>query len=128
LPDFEYDRHKSFRKWLHTVALNQWRNTRKRRGRQSLAGQPEALDALVAPDEFTAATEDEYRRYVVGRALQLMQAKFQATTWQACWEFVVRGRPAAEVARELGVTVNAVYIAKWRVQARLRQELAGLMD
>jgi RNA polymerase sigma-70 factor (ECF subfamily) len=49
-------------------------------------------------------------------------------TWQACWEFVVRDRPAAAVAAELGITVNAVYLAKSRVLRRLREELQGLLD
>ncbi len=39
-----------------------------------------------------------------------MEAEFQPVTWKACWECVVRGRPAAEVAAELGVTPNAVYL------------------
>jgi DNA-directed RNA polymerase specialized sigma24 family protein len=32
------------------------------------------------------------------------------------------------VARELGLTVGAVYAAKFRVLGRLRQELRGLWD
>jgi len=64
----------------------------------------------------------------VGRALELMRADFQPVTWQACWEFVVRDRPAAEVAAELGITINTVYLAKSRVLRRLREELAGLLD
>jgi RNA polymerase sigma-70 factor (ECF subfamily) len=40
----------------------------------------------------------------------------------------VDGRPAADVARELGLTVNAVVKAKSRVLNRLRQEAAGLLD
>src|SRR5947209_11513540 len=38
LPEFHYDRQKSFRAWLRTVTLNQWRDNRKRRGRQPLGG------------------------------------------------------------------------------------------
>ena len=38
----------------------------------------------------------------------------------------IEGRPGVEVAREFGVTVNAVYLARGRVVARLREELAGL--
>ncbi len=41
---------------------------------------------------------------------------------------MVAGRPAEDVARELGVTVNAVYLATSRVLARPRQELDGLLD
>ena len=62
------------------------------------------------------------------RALELMQADFQPTTWKACWEYAVQGRPAEEVARELDTTVAVVYAAKSRVLRRLRQELAGLLD
>jgi RNA polymerase sigma-70 factor (ECF subfamily) len=57
-----------------------------------------------------------------------MQADFQPTTWKACWEHVVAGRPAAEVAAELGITVNAVHLARARVLRRLRQELEGLIE
>jgi RNA polymerase sigma-70 factor (ECF subfamily) len=57
-----------------------------------------------------------------------MQAEFQPVTWQACWQFVLLDRPATEVAAELGITVNAVYLAKSRVLRRLREELAGLLD
>ena len=57
-----------------------------------------------------------------------MQAEFRPTTWKACWEHVVAGRAAAEVAAQLGITVNAVYLAKSHVLARLRQEMAGLLD
>jgi RNA polymerase sigma-70 factor (ECF subfamily) len=40
---------------------------------------------------------------------------------------VVAGRPAADVAAELGLSVDAVYAAKARVLRRLRQELSGLL-
>ena len=36
-------------------------------------------------------------------------------------------RPAAAVSRELEMTANAVYVAKARVLARLREELRGLL-
>jgi RNA polymerase sigma-70 factor (ECF subfamily) len=57
-----------------------------------------------------------------------MRAEFEDRTWKACWEGVVVGRPAADVARELGLTTNAVYLAKSRVLRRLHQELCGLLD
>ena len=55
-----------------------------------------------------------------------MQAEFQPATWKACWQAVVESRPATEIAAELGMTENAVFIAKCRVLGRLREELAGL--
>jgi RNA polymerase sigma-70 factor (ECF subfamily) len=57
-----------------------------------------------------------------------MQSDFEPATWKACWETVVCDRPATDVAAELGITVNAVYLAKSRVLGRLRRDLDGLLD
>jgi RNA polymerase sigma-70 factor (ECF subfamily) len=127
LPEFTYDRHKSFRAWLRTVTLNCWRN-RGRRAELPRAANPPDLDSLGADaDVADALADQEYRQWLVGRAMELMQAEFQPNTWKACWECVVAGRPAAEVAAELGISVGAVYMAKSRVLSRLRQELTDLL-
>jgi RNA polymerase sigma-70 factor (ECF subfamily) len=125
LPEFRYDPRKRFRGWLWTVLLNKWR---ERARRAAPAGGPEGLDELAGPDAADAVGEAEYRDYLIRRALELMQAEFEPTTWQAFWASVVAERPAAAVARELGISENAVYLAKGRVLRRLRRELAGLLD
>ena len=87
------------------------------------------LDATAeVPDPLEVHAEEEYRRYLVGRALEIMQAEFQPTTWQACWEHVVSGRSAADVAAELGITVNSVYLAKTRLLRRLREEFGEMLE
>jgi RNA polymerase sigma-70 factor (ECF subfamily) len=126
LPEFAYDPGKSFRGWLRTVALNHWRATLRRRARTP-AGAALDPEQLEAPAE-EAFWEEEYRRHLVGRALTLMQAEFQPSTWRACWECVVNDRPGPEVAAELGLTHGAVRAARFRVLARLRQELDGLLE
>ena len=127
LPGFRYEPNKRFRGWLWTVALNTWRMDQRRAGPRP-GGDAAALDACLTADHAVALEEAEYRRHLVGRALQLMRADFQPTTWQACWEHVISGRPAAEVAADLGITPGAVYVAKSRVLRRLRQELGELLD
>jgi RNA polymerase sigma-70 factor (ECF subfamily) len=128
MPAFAYDAGKSFRGWLRTIALNRWRDRQKRRAREPRDGQAQELAEAQVPDHAEAFWEAEYQRHVVGRALELMRADFQPATWRACWEFVVAGKPAAQVAAELGISENSVYVAKFRVLGRLRQELHGLMD
>ena len=64
----------------------------------------------------------------MNRALDLLKSEFQESTWRACWLQVFDGRKASEVAEQLGIPVNAVYLAKSRVLSRLRQELEGLLD
>ena len=70
----------------------------------------------------------EAQRVLSRRAAELVRAEFEPKTWQAWWKTAVEGRPAADVADELGMTPAAVYKAKSRVLLRLRQELAGLND
>jgi RNA polymerase sigma-70 factor (ECF subfamily) len=128
LPEFRYDPSKSFRAWLHTVALNCWRDRERRKASRPIEGGAEGLALPVVPDSAEEFAEAEYRDYLFRRALELMQADFNPTTWKACWEHVVSGKTAAEVASELGITPGAVYVARSRVLARLRQELLHLID
>ncbi len=85
-------------------------------------------DLLPGPAPERLLEKEEHRGYLVGRAIALMQKDFEPTTWKACWEFVVNGRPAAEVASGLCISVNAVYLAKSRVLRALRAELSGFLD
>jgi len=128
LPEFTYDQHRSFRSWLGTVLRNKWRDHQRQRAVRALHAREPLGEDLAGPDENAAFAEAEYRQHLVSRALRLMQAEFQPRTWQACWEHVVSGRPAAEVAAELGLSIDPVYAAKSRVLRRLRQELQGLLD
>jgi RNA polymerase sigma-70 factor (ECF subfamily) len=128
LPTFTYDRHKSFRRWLRTVTLNKWRHMQKQPANRMVSGLEGDVDAAAGPDGLEAFWEAEYQQHVTARALRIMEADFEEKTWKACWETVAAGRPAAEVAAELGLTVGAVYAAKFRVLNRLRRELSGLLD
>jgi RNA polymerase sigma-70 factor (ECF subfamily) len=127
LPTFQYDPQKGFRNWLRTVLLNKWRNSLRGRANAPNAG-PDGLSGVADPQDPEELVEAEYRQHLLSHALELMQSEFPDKTWKACWEHVVLGRPAAEVAAELGIVVGAVYVAKSRVLSRVRQELGGLLD
>jgi RNA polymerase sigma-70 factor (ECF subfamily) len=126
LPAFAYDPGKRFRGWLWTIVLNKVRD----RQRES-AGRRETdadLNGFAHADPLVAWAEKEYQNHLVGQAVQIMRSEFEETTWRACWEYVAHRRPAAEVAAELGVSIDVVYQARTRVLRRLRQELDGLLD
>ena len=125
LPEFAYDRERSFRGWLRTILLNQWRTHLRRRTEKSLDN---GNAHFVEADNVNTLMDKEYEDYLISRAFHVMKTDFQPTTWQACWEHVACGRPVGEVASELGITVKAVYVAKARVLRRLREELEGLWD
>ena len=128
LPRFEYDPEKSFRSWLRTVTMNKWRDLhRKKQAALPAAGSQVIVDPEV-PDGVEAFWDREYRQMLAARALTIMQIHFEPTTWQACWETVVNGRTAKEVAADLKISTNSVYLARSRVLHRLRDELDGLWE
>jgi RNA polymerase sigma-70 factor (ECF subfamily) len=132
LPEFEYrpqeQRSGRFRAWLRTVTLNKWKERRRKRQAEALEPADPRWSEPTVPDDAEAFWRDEYDQFLVARALTNMQAQFQPTSWQACWETTVNGRAAADVAAELGLSEGAVFVAKSRVLRKLRQELAGLLD
>jgi RNA polymerase sigma-70 factor (ECF subfamily) len=127
LPRFDYDPSKKFRAWLWTIIRNKWREQKRRQAAVPQQSTDATLDDCAGPDPVDGLAETEYRQYLVGRALRLMQADFQPSTWQACWDLLA-DKPAERVASDLGLSLDAVYTAKSRVLRRLRQELAGLLD
>jgi RNA polymerase sigma-70 factor, ECF subfamily len=128
LREFQYDPQRSFRAWLKTVTLNKWRELARRRLPGMRIEADGNLPAAESPDHFELLEESEYRKRVVRRAMQTVEGDFEPTTWRAWQATVVEGRPAKEVAAETGMTVNAVYLVKGRVLARLREEVRGLME
>lgn len=125
LSEFDYDQKQSFRGWLRMLTLNKWREWHHSRALLANSDHDKWLDT-VAIDESHAVWDEEYHKCLIANALQVMQADFEPGIWQACWETVVEKRPVAEVARDLGLTMAAVYVAKSKVLKRMRLELAGL--
>jgi RNA polymerase sigma factor (sigma-70 family) len=125
----EYDPARgTFRGWLSTVTRNKIFNFLADRRKRSLACgcriNQERLDAV--PDESAHPElewELEYRRLLSARAMGLIKHRFQLNTWKAFWATAVEGRRAADVGAELGMAPGAVYVAKCRVRARLRDKV-----
>ncbi len=133
LSDFRRDRPgDSFRGWLWTITRNKLRDFWRRPGGWIEAvGGSHFLDQLAQvpddPESTLDAVGPATSDGLVPRALELVRSEFEQKTWRAFRETAVEGRPAAEVARELGISTNAVYVARSRVLARLREELGPLI-
>jgi RNA polymerase sigma factor (sigma-70 family) len=134
LPDFRRQpRPGAFRRWLRTITVNCLRVFwRTRRGKPTATGDSHFLEMLQQLEDpvsdLSQQWDQEHDRHVTRRLLDLIKPIFEATTWSAFERVALHGIPAETVAAELGMTVNAVFIAKSRVLARLRQEGEGLLD
>jgi RNA polymerase sigma-70 factor, ECF subfamily len=124
LPAFRYETDGSFRGWLRTVLRNKWSELNRAWSPPLQAGAPVEELADPASDLLEGPG---YQQELVGRALRLLRADFQPATWEAFWQTAVVGRSVRDVAAELGITSNAVHVARCRVLQRLRRELAGLL-
>ena len=65
----------------------------------------------------------EHDRQLFAWASRRVQNRFQPNTWQAFWLTAVKEIKGASVAKELGMTVAQVYVARSRVMKRLRQSV-----
>jgi DNA-directed RNA polymerase specialized sigma24 family protein len=69
--------------------------------------------------EMTDVFDEEWQRAVLDAALAEIRQQFDEKTVLAFERYALQEEDAERVASELGLTVNAVYIAKSRVLTRL---------
>jgi RNA polymerase sigma-70 factor (ECF subfamily) len=129
----DYDpRRGSFCGWLFTVAHHKLHDLvarQQRPGRGSGdSGVQEWLEGQPERPGDAALWDEEYERRLFTWAAGRVRPGFHDSTWQAFWQSAVEGRSGKDVAEALGMTVAAVYLAKSRVMARLRQEIQLLEE
>jgi RNA polymerase sigma-70 factor, ECF subfamily len=128
---FERQREGSFRAWVRGITVNVVRNYRRRQFRKpavALDACDAFLDRLAEPNsELAREWELDHDRHIFQKLQGVVQPAFDPSTWEAFRRFAIDGLPAAQVAAELGLTVNAVTLAKARILKRLREEAGDLL-
>jgi RNA polymerase sigma-70 factor (ECF subfamily) len=123
----------TFRGWLYVITRNKVRDWAAARHVVGVGGsdQQRRLAELPAeqPDE-SGASDDAVneRKALCRRAVECIRGEFEPRSWQCFWRAFVDGHTPADIASDLGITVNAVYLAKSRILRRLREGFAALGD
>ncbi|MEQ1825425.1 MAG: sigma-70 family RNA polymerase sigma factor [Pirellula sp.] len=120
----------SFRRWLTTIARNKTLNRLTRQPVDVARRCPELvsnnfgdLNWIEAKQcgEQTSVIDSEWRQQIFVLGAQSVRARVQPSTWSAFWMTAVEDRDGDEVAQELGMSIGAVYVARSRVLAKIRE-------
>jgi RNA polymerase sigma factor (sigma-70 family) len=122
-----------FRAWLFRIVRNILVDFFAAKRRQPQGSGRTSVQVMLnaLPDggwEDQAQFTEEYRRRAFHWAAEKVKSEFTEITWQAFWSTGVENRPIAEVAENLGISSGAVYVARSRVLARLRQRVEVLLS
>jgi RNA polymerase sigma-70 factor (ECF subfamily) len=136
--EFHYDPSRRFRGWLRQLARNEvldYLRSLSRRPDARGSGNADVQKALEQveaspdkPDPDQDLKELEAMQERLYQAMQRVQERAEAHTWQA-WLLTVRqGQSTQEVAELLGISVASVYKARQRIKDMIRAEFMEATD
>jgi RNA polymerase sigma-70 factor (ECF subfamily) len=129
----EYDPQRgAFRNWLFTVVRRKLLNWRRGESHRPRVGDSALgdnfLEQCPAGDQMDAEWETEWERSRFAWACEHVRADVTDTTWQAFWRTAMDGQPSKKVAADLGLTVTAIYVARSRILARLKDLIQSVAE
>jgi RNA polymerase sigma factor (sigma-70 family) len=124
----------AFRSWLFTVTQRKFVDSvRRRRPGDRGTGDTDVHKHLEAENAGSPYGVNEGEEEVVWDqalcqrlldwAAGHIRGEFRPSTWRAFWLCAVEGCAPSDASASLGMSVGAVYAAKFRVLARLREEI-----
>ncbi|MDX1947801.1 MAG: sigma-70 family RNA polymerase sigma factor [Pirellulaceae bacterium] len=133
LPKFELDHSKGrFRGWLWRIVYNgvmSWQRDRQRRdAAEDVRREEDLKKQLVEDGEPPAEWLAAERRRILAFAMERVRPRVKPTQWECFQQHLVAGRPAAEVAAELGITANLVFVNASRVLKQVREQCAEYQE
>ena len=123
----------TFRGWLYRITRNLTIEFLRGDKRRPLTQDNSAVERAIenhAADSNGESREFqmEYERQMFAWAAEQIETQFQSNTWQAFWLTAVKHQPVESVAKQLGMTRGAVYIARSRVMAKLKEQIQLRMN
>ena len=123
----------SFRGWLYRLVRNKridW--LRKHKNDVDAIGGSQIMMLQQQIPDYTAEESDEMDEsdqeelFLFNQAIQLIRQEFGPRDQRIIEALLCENQDPREVAVQLGISRNTIYIVKSRVMRRLREEFAGL--
>jgi RNA polymerase sigma-70 factor (ECF subfamily) len=122
----------AFRNWLFTIVRRKLSNWRRKMRHSPAENSGHSANQLLEqhpePEASETAWDAEWEQRLFAWACAEVQRTVNPTTWQAFWMTAVDAQPGKQVAANLGMTVAAVYLARSRVFARLRELVQSVQE
>ena len=131
--EFQRQRTGSFRRWVRTTTVNCMRDhLRKQNKSPRPTGGSDMVQIVneLADDqsELSQKWDEEHSKHLLEILLQRVRPEFRKQTWDAFVMIAIEKLPTATVCEGLGMSANAVFVAKSKVLRRIREEGAGLLE
>lgn len=122
----------SFRGWISRIARNLVIDFLRHNNRLPKTGEDTQIrqwELAHAATSYEANYFDlECEKQIFHCAAEQIQEEFMPNTWEAFWRTAVNREAVDAVSAELGMSRGAIYIARSRVMARLKETVQNLCD
>lgn len=130
LQNFQYDPEKGkFKAWLFTTTRHSIIDFYRQKARQPIAESTARLVQLMdrSPSQNECDTwEQDYQRQMLAWAMEKIKPEFSQRIWGVFEDTALKGRRSVDVAKEVGMSENAIAVAKHRVLKRLKEKIEGV--
>lgn len=121
---FHHDPSLRFRAYLRRMvvgAVSDWHSQRSvKNPGAGLESLHDRLVDLPAREDLADRIEETHDAHLAARAVDAVRARVRPSTWRAFQLQVIEGKRGTDVAKELGLKVNTVYVARHNVTQMLR--------
>jgi len=132
MPGFQHDSQRGkFRGWLLQTTRHRLYKFLAQSQRAPQATSASTIQRLTDTDpsaDEEQRWEAEHRQRLFEWAAEKARPEFQPATWDAFWLTAVESVAVKDAAGQTGISVGAVYIARSRVMARLRELIRTVTD
>lgn len=130
MQNFQYDPEKGkFKAWLFTTVRHSIIDFYRHQARQPIitntAHLVQLMDRSPSQSDYDI-WEQDYQRQMLAWALEKIKPEFSQRIWSVFEATALKGQRSVDVAEEIGMSDNAIAVAKHRVLKRLKEKIDGV--